>query len=183
MSEALSAAKVVVLVLSWNLFESPHCMQELRQSREEGQPVIPIFFDMSIDRCKPGEILEVVKIADWAKFDGGRLAWEEDIAWVIGMTGLRMEALDGFWNKCIDETINDVARLLGRPAFDRGDRVDMTPFPRKIGFLGRDTEIAEMQKLLEADGRAFVTGIGGMGKTQLLLEYVCKNKGKFAKIL
>jgi hypothetical protein len=67
--------------------------------------------------------------------------------------------------------------LLGRPALDRGYRVDMTPFPRNIGFLGRDAEIAEMQKFLEKDGRAFVTGIGGMpvGKTQLLLEYVYRD--------
>jgi hypothetical protein len=183
MTHALTAAGVVVLVLSWNFFESPHCMRELRQCREQGKPVIPILFDIIIDRCKPREILEVVKIADWAKFDGGRPAWEEDIAWVTGRTGLRMEALDGFWDKCIDETINDVARLLGRPALDRGDRVDMTPFPRNISFLSRDAELAEMQKLLEKDGRAFVTGIGGMGKTQLLLEYVYRNKGKFAKIL
>jgi hypothetical protein len=183
MTESLQAAKVVVLVLSWHFFESPHCMRELHQSREQRKLVIPIFFDICIDRCKPGEILEVVNIADWAKFDGGRPAWEEDIAWVSGRTGLRMEAVDGFWDKCIDETINDVARLLGRPALDTGDRVDMTPFPRNRGFLGRDAEISKMQKLLEADGRAFVTGIGGMGKTQLLLEYVYRNKGRFAKVL
>jgi hypothetical protein len=70
MTEALKAAGVVVLVLSWNFFESPHCMRELRQSREQGKPVIPIFFHISIDRCKPGEILEVIKIADWAKLMG-----------------------------------------------------------------------------------------------------------------
>jgi hypothetical protein len=183
MTDALSAAKVVVLVLSWNFFESDHCMRELRQCRDQDKPVIPIFFDIRIDRCKPGEILEVVKIADWAKFDGGRPAWEQDISWVIGRTGLRLEALDGFWDRCIDATIDHAARLLGRAVLDRGSSVDMIPFPRNVNFVGRDAELAEMQRLLEKDRRVVVTRLAGMGKTQLLLEHAYRNKEKFTKIL
>jgi hypothetical protein len=183
MTEALKAAKVVVLVLSWNFFESPHCMRELRQSREQGKPVIPIYFNISPDQCKATTILQRAEIADRGKFDGGAPAWEEDIAWVAGRTGLRLEALDDFWDRCIDETINDVARILGRPALDRGSSVNMTPYPRNVNFVGREVELANMQRLLDKDGRVFVTGMGGMGKTQLVLEYVYRNKGKFAKVL
>jgi hypothetical protein len=102
---------------------------------------------------------------------------------VAGRTGLRLEALDNSWDKCIDETINDVARILGRPALDRGSSVNMTPYPRNANFVGREEDFANMQRLLDKDGRLFVTGMGGMGKTQLVLEYVCRNKGRFAKVL
>jgi hypothetical protein len=76
MTEALEAAKVVVLVLSWNFFESPHCMRELRQSREQGKPVIPIYLNISPDQCNATTNLQGAEIADWGKWGqaslGGR---------------------------------------------------------------------------------------------------------------
>jgi hypothetical protein len=182
-TEALKTAKVVVLVLSWTFFESPHCMRELRQSRLQGKPVIPVYFNISPDQCKAATILQGAEIADWGKFDGGKPAWEEDIAWVAGRTGRRLEALDDFWDRCIDETVNAVARILGRRAFDRGSRVDMNPYRRNARFVGREEELTEMQRVLDRDGRVFVTGMGGMGKTQLVVEYVYRNEGRFAKVL
>lgn len=57
------------------------------------------------------------------------------------------------------------------------------PFHRNPDFLGRETELTEIHIILEEDGRAFVTGIGGMGKTQLLLEYAHMSKRRFGKLL
>lgn len=182
--EALRATRVVIFILSKQFFHSPHCVRELRQSRELGKCVVPLFFDISPDECQPnGLALEMAEDDSFSRFVGGREGWEEDLTWIAGRTGRRLEALDGFWDSCIDLTIQDVARLLGRPAIDIWSKVDNTPFPRNVKFVGRESELEELQGILEKDGRGFVTGIGGMGKTQVLLEYVYRQKGKHAKVL
>jgi hypothetical protein len=183
--EALSNAKIVVVVLSRRFFMSKHCLRELHVCRTQGKKVVPIFFDIRPDECRPDALASNVpglpwnrQIGDW---DG--LGWEEDVQWIKSITGLRLEALDGFQDRCINMTVQDVARLLGRPAFDILTKVDLTPFARDARFVGRGSELKKLEELLRDYGKALVTGMGGMGKMQLLLEYVNMHKGCYAKVL
>jgi hypothetical protein len=184
-SEALLSCKLVVIVLSKGFFESKWCLRELHMCRVLEKVVVPIFFDIKPDECGPTALASRVPPLPW---DGGSgdwdgFGWEEDVQWIKGIVGLRLEALDGFWDTCIDKAIQDVARLLGRPAVDVLVKVDMTPFGHNAGFVGRTEELKGLEDTLARDGKAFITGIGGMGKTQLLLEFVNRHRGRYAKLL
>lgn len=50
-------------------------------------------------------------------------------------------------------------------------------------FLGRDAELKELDKMLGDKSRACISGMGGMGKTQLALEFAHRHKLKYASIL
>jgi hypothetical protein len=147
--------------------------------------VVPVFFDINPDECGPADLAARIPPLPWAggSEDCDGIGWEEDVQWIKDITGLRLEALDGFWDTCVDKTIQDVARLLRRPAVDILKKVDLTPSGRNARFVGRGDELERLEKLLGEVGKAFVTGMGGIGKTQLLLEYVYRHKGCYAKIL
>lgn len=183
----LTHAKVVVVVLSRHFFTSKYCLHELHQCRLQGKKVVPIFFDITPDECQPSAVRDRDKVPstpwDGQSEDWDGSEWEEDMAWIKSITGLRLEALDGFWDTCVDKTVQDVARLLRRPVVDLLTKVDTTPFSKNAGFVGRETELKELEKMLREHGKAFVTGLGGMGKTQVLLEFVNRHKGRFAKVL
>lgn len=113
MDKELEAAGVVILVLSKHFFSSKSCMRELHQCKLLGKPVIPLFFGISPDDCQLEWMAREMEDAIWSQFVGGRSGWEKDVAWITGVTGHRLEAVDGFWDICIERTIKDVARLLG----------------------------------------------------------------------
>jgi hypothetical protein len=179
----LIAAKVVILVLSKDFFGSPHCMEELHQSRVQEKAVIPVFFAINFEDCKPGHLIESLGEVDWSRFKGGRAAWEEDVSWVTGNVGLRLEASDGFWDTCIVRITEGVGKLLKRPLQDIGSKVFEVPFTRNTGFVGREASLRELQVRLEQDGVAYVNGMGGIGKTEVLLEYAYRKKEFFTKVL
>ena len=56
----------------------------------------------------------------------------------------------------------------GRPPEPRAG-IPPDPVPR---FVGRDTELAELERLLHESGRVAVHGLGGVGKTQLVVHYL-----------
>ncbi|KAF5655659.1 kinesin light chain [Fusarium circinatum] len=58
--------------------------------------------------------------------------------------------------------------------------------PTTDRFFGRETELLEMAKCLEATNQrrgVVLCGISGSGKTQLVREYVAQRGGKFSAIL
>lgn len=67
----------------------------------------------------------------------------------------------------------DAVRFL--PTASAKERAPFTvPFPQDKRFLGRDDDLKKLHALLEADtaiGVGAVTGMGGIGKTQLAVEY------------
>jgi hypothetical protein len=178
---ALRDAKVVIVVLSAQFFSSHHCVRELRQSRNLGKKVIPLFFDLSPDQCRPESILQETADIDWSQFDGGRSGWEEDVRWIKGITGRQLKEVDGFWGRYIDVTIQDVAKELGRPVADL--QPNLVPNHRNAAFVGREKQLEDLRGIMEREGRAYVSGMGGIGKTQVLLEYVYRHRADYAKIL
>jgi predicted ATPase len=62
-----------------------------------------------------------------------------------------------------------------------GDADGLHGFPRAVtSFVGRATEVAEVDGLLAADPLVTVTGTGGVGKTRLACEVAARAAGRFA---
>jgi tetratricopeptide (TPR) repeat protein len=61
----------------------------------------------------------------------------------------------------------------------------IVPFARNERFVGRETELAELHRLLQAEGRptgitpAGISGMGGIGKTQLAVEYAYRYRDAY----
>ncbi|WP_437657772.1 beta-propeller domain-containing protein [Sorangium sp. So ce1182] len=72
------------------------------------------------------------------------------------------------------------------PAPDRrrGEAPFFVPFPRNPGFVGRSAELAQLHRVLqEGDARSarpvMLTGMGGVGKTQLAVEHAHAFRGSY----
>jgi hypothetical protein len=52
-----------------------------------------------------------------------------------------------------------------------------------MDFVGREAELEGLQLHLKDHGQAYVYGLTGMGKTQLLLQYVHQHKDEYALIM
>lgn len=50
-------------------------------------------------------------------------------------------------------------------------------------FLGRDRELSELEKLLEEETKVFVSGIAGIGKSELVRAYIKKNEKEYTNVI
>ena len=74
----------------------------------------------------------------------------------------------------------------GKDVMPASEAPFIVPFPRNADFVGRDGDLSRLHATLSgvASGPvgirpAGLTGMGGIGKTQLAVEYVYRHKGDF----
>jgi hypothetical protein len=185
-----------MIVLSPGFFASGYCMKELKVFLDRGRAIL-IGFNLIVADCNADLIVERASGTIWEQH-GGRLwescstngepwseeDWRKVVGRVKGTTILELEKVDGYWDKCISEAVRIAGEKLGRPVFLKDQsRVDTTPFLRNIDFLGKDDELAQVKAGLAKNlGRVCLTGLGGVGKTQLVLEYVHEHRRENANI-
>jgi hypothetical protein len=119
MLKAMAEAKYGVVILSKGFFEQEWCVKELETFLGR-KNVLPVFLGMA-----PGELSGVLESVRgkrvWEGFE--RFSWTE--AEYLGIveeagkhTGLRLEAVDGFWDACIRRLKSELLFLL--------DKLDVT---------------------------------------------------------
>jgi hypothetical protein len=196
LENAMHTVEWGMIVLSPGFFASGHCMKELKVFLDRGRAIL-IGFNLTVADLNADLIVERASGTIWEQH-GGRLwescstngepwseeDWRKVVGRVKGTTILELEKVDGYWDRCISEAVRIAGEKLGRPIFLKDQsRVDTTPFLRNIYFLGRDDELAWVKAGLAKNlGRVCLTGLGGVGKTQLALEYVHEHRREYANI-
>jgi tetratricopeptide (TPR) repeat protein len=193
MKSAMHAASWGVVILSPRFFESKWCMEELGVFLNRGN-LLPVALELEVDDIDAAKI--VGKEGDVWGVHGGEL-WKkcemEEAAWrsLVGrvpkeVVVVKSEDSNDYWGELINELVINLARKLGRPVIESRvvQRDVKPPFPPNQNFLGRDGELATLHtSLLKPQSRVSISGVGGMGKTQLALEYVFRHAEGYWKLL
>lgn len=79
--------------------------------------------------------------------------------------------------KEIDEANNQDAPLSG------GRSASTLPFPRNKFFTGREDVLAAIERELSLTKIAALQGLGGMGKTETVVEYAYRNEAQYSRML
>jgi hypothetical protein len=174
MLEAMDAATYGVVILSPGFLEQEWCLKELQTFVNKGR-ILPIY-------------LNGFEAVENAKKDAaGRKVWDEFKRFVRtedeylkavspSYTGLRLEALDGWWSTCIRRARDEMLRLLGK--HEGGVRLTEEDL-----LVGQHEHLVELKKLLGVeqqcapaiDGAASgagarevgIVGMGGVGKSTM----------------
>lgn len=196
MDDAMQTAEWGVIVLSPGFFASGYCMKELKVFLDRERAIL-IGFGLGADDCnadqivrRTGSVWEQHGGELWKSCSAGGGEWSEE-AWrdvvrkAKQTTFLQLHTFDGYWDRCIAEAVRVTAQRLGRPVILGGaaNKVKTTPFPRNNDFLGRDNELAQIGAALADKGRVCISGMGGVGKTQLALCYVYGHEREYGMVL
>jgi tetratricopeptide (TPR) repeat protein len=65
----------------------------------------------------------------------------------------------------------------------RAGRIWSVPHPRNLAFTGREAELTRLRQQLAAEGRAVLSGLGGIGKTQTAVEYAWRHRGDYTAVI
>lgn len=173
----LETASVVVLLLSEHFFASNYCigieMKRALERQEEGSAiVIPILITKAGWRDAPFTHLQALPtdalpLTSWP---------DEETALIDVVAGIR-------------RAIVDLPLLVASAPRARLPAIWTIPYPRNPFFLGRDADLSLLYQLLRA-GHATalsqpqaVSGLGGIGKTQLALEYAYRYARDYQAVL
>ena len=169
-AEAISECKVFLLILNKSASESPQVLNELnlvteRLANKENVNIMP-FHTADKD------------IAQAARYYIGRMHW--------------IDAVTPPMYQRIDELCSRIFKIFGKdgtsvslnaPAVKEYKLISKIPEARDI-FIGRNELLGEIDSLFEAGNRVlFVQGIGGIGKSELVKQYMLSRHDKYVNML
>lgn len=175
MRAAINTAKFGVVLVTEGFFRREWCIKELQTFLERGN-CIPVFLERSMERQM--DILEDCRSSRaWEGF--GKFLWSEGeylglVRGVFGITGLGLEAVDGFWDTCFTKLKEELLLQLRRV-----DGPAMLPEPELL--VGMEKHLEDIKGLMglrampqieeggcaQEVGLVGVKGMGGVGKTTL----------------
>ena len=168
----LNSAGVILLLISADFLASDYCydveMKRALERHDQGEArVIPV----------------ILRPVDWQGAPFGKLQ-------SLPTDG---KPVTSWTNR--DEAFTDVARGIRNAIGQLGAHQTepppgqvpfFVPFPRNPDFVGRDDDLARLHDIIAGPGQgpvgirpAGLTGMGGIGKTQLAVEYVHRQKDNF----
>ena len=169
-AKAISACKVFLLILNKPASESPHVLNELdlvtkRLAKKEDVSIVP--FHTADD-----------DITDEAQYYLGRMHWIDAVTPPMYQ---RIDELCGRIFKIFGKDGTSVS--LNAPAVKEYKLISKIPDARDV-FIGRDELLSEIDSLFETGNRVlFVQGIGGIGKSELVKQYMLSRRGKYVNML
>jgi hypothetical protein len=176
MLAAMQTAKFGVVVLTEGFFRREWCLKELETFLERGN-CIPVFLTpfnelrAVIKDCKSGRA--------WEKFESFHYTEEnygELVQRVFGITGLRVEVEDGFWDGCFNRLRSELLHRLGK--LEGGVRISnpahtLFDIEQHLMAIKALMGVGVPEAAVQSHGRAqevgivAVKGMGGVGKTTL----------------
>lgn len=159
--EAIDSSKLFIVLLSQNSIASKQVLQEITLANDRqrfGMKIFPVVIDNQLDK------------EDIRRFAGYVLSGKEIANWNI-----REEK---------QELIKQVIFSLSNNVTDELAKLH-SQIPEIGKVFGRESELQSISKMLQCKGRLCLIGIGGIGKTALLLEF-CHSKlcvSRYEKII
>lgn len=168
----LESAVIILLLISPKYLNAPANQQELtlavRRQREEQIPVIPV-------RLRPG---------NYGAFSFARLkGFPEDESTVLS------QLAEPEQEEVFAHLVASIARMLSQrstlASTTSRNQIWTVPYPQNPLFTGREAELEAIRKALASGQRAAIgqtraiSGLGGIGKTQLALEYAYRHRSEY----
>jgi non-specific serine/threonine protein kinase len=150
---AITRSSVMIVLLSTEALDSEHVGREVNLAMEQGKPVLPVRIS---DVKMTGTLAYLLSLLQW--IDAFPLP-------LAGYGQLLVERIDVL----LTETSQAAASTdLYQP---RRPKQASHNLPAQVtSFVGREQELAEIEKLIHEFRLVTLTGVGGVGKTRLALE-------------
>ncbi len=154
--EAIDSSKLFIILLSQNSITSKQVLQEITLANDRqrfGMKIFPVVIDNQLN------------MEDIRNFAGYVLAGKEIANWNI--------------KEEKQELIKQVILSLSNNATDEVAKLH-SQIPETGKIIGRESELQVISKMLQCKGKLCLSGVGGIGKTALLLEFchseLCTNR-------
>jgi hypothetical protein len=172
--EAMDAATYGVVILSPGFFEREWCLKELQTFVSKGRILLIYLYGFKAVESAKKDAAERKVWDSFKRF----VRTEDEYLKAVGpsYTGLRLEALDGWWSTCIRRARDEMLRLLGK--HEGGVRLTEEDL-----LVGQHEHLVALKKLLgveqqgasATDGAASgagarevgIVGMGGVGKSTM----------------